>query len=97
MERVSFSTFGTIGNDEKIVSRTKKESSFKEFLVNEIENLNNTVKKAEGKIVKIASGESNDILGAVAAMVEAELSVKAAVQIRNKVVQTYQTLIHMQV
>ena len=75
----------------------KGTKSFIETLKKELEELNQTVKTAEIKSVEIASGKSEDILGAVVAATEAELAVKAAVQIRNKVVQTYQTFIHMQV
>ncbi len=75
----------------------KGTKSFIETLKKELEELNQTVKTAEIKSVEIASGKSEDILGAVIAATEAELAVKAAVQIRNKVVQTYQTFIHMQV
>ena len=70
---------------------------FSEILKEEIERLNHVVKIAELKAIEVASGRNEDILGAVIAMAEAELAVKAAVQIRNKVMQTYQTFIHMQV
>jgi flagellar hook-basal body complex protein FliE len=75
----------------------KKQKSFSEILKEEIERLNHVVKIAELKAIEVASGRNEDILGAVIAMAEAELAVKAAVQIRNKVMQTYQTFIHMQV
>jgi flagellar hook-basal body complex protein FliE len=75
----------------------KGAKSFVETLRKELEELSQTVKTAEIKTVEIASGKSEDILGAVVAATEAELAVKAAVQIRNKVMQTYQTFIHMQV
>ncbi|MEO2069668.1 MAG: flagellar hook-basal body complex protein FliE [Desulfurobacteriaceae bacterium] len=75
----------------------KSYKSFAETLKDEVEKLNQVVKKAEFKAVEIASGKNDDILGAVVAATEAELAVKAAVQIRNKILQTYQTFVHMQV
>jgi flagellar hook-basal body complex protein FliE len=87
--------------DDKLLKGQERENksgeSFFETLKKEIEGAEKTVKNAEIKTLEIASGKSDDVLGAVVAMTEAELTVKAAVQIRNKVVQTYQTLIHMQV
>jgi flagellar hook-basal body complex protein FliE len=83
--------------DGQITNNEKGTKSFVETLKKELKKLDQTVKTAELKTLEIASGKSEDILGAVVAMTEAELAVKAAVQIRNKVMQTYQTLIHMQV
>jgi flagellar hook-basal body complex protein FliE len=81
----------------KEVSNEKGTRSFVEVLKKELKELDQTVKTAELKTLEIASGKSEDILGAVIAATEAELAVKTAVQIRNKVMQTYQTFIHMQV
>jgi flagellar hook-basal body complex protein FliE len=83
--------------EQLTTSNEKGTKSFIETLKKELEELNQTVKTAETKTLEIAGGKSEDILGAVVAMTEAELAVKSAVQIRNKVMQTYQTLIHMQV
>jgi len=82
---------------DQTANNEKGTKSFTETLKKELEELNRTVKTAEIKMVEVASGKSEDILGAVVAATEAELAVKAAVQIRNKVMQTYQTFIHMQV
>jgi flagellar hook-basal body complex protein FliE len=83
--------------DGQIANNEKGTKSFFETLKKELKELDQTVRTAELKTLEIASGKSEDVLGAVVAMTEAELAVKAAVQIRNKVMQTYQTLIHMQV
>ncbi len=82
---------------DQTANNEKGTKSFTETLKKELEELNRTVKTAEIKMVEVASGKSEDILGAVVAATEAELAVKTAVQIRNKVMQTYQTFIHMQV
>ena len=84
-------------SDQAATGNEKGARSFIETLKKELEELNRTVKTAEIKTLEVASGKSEDILGAVVAATEAELAVKAAVQIRNKVMQTYQTFIHMQV
>jgi flagellar hook-basal body complex protein FliE len=83
--------------DKQIANNERRNRSFTETLKKELEELNKIVKTSEIKAVEIASGKSEDILGAVIAATEAELAVKTAVQIRNKVMQTYQTFIHMQV
>ena len=83
--------------DKQITNNEKGTKNFTETLKKELEELNGIVKTSEIKTVEIASGKSDDILGAVVAATEAELAVKSVVQIRNKVMQTYQTFIHMQV
>jgi len=83
--------------DEQIANNKRETKSFTETLKKELKELDKIVKTSELKTVEVASGKSEDILGAVVAATEAELAVKAVVQIRNKVMQTYQTFIHMQV
>ena len=83
--------------DKQATNNEKGIENFTETLKKELEELNRIVKTSEIKTVEIASGKSDDILGAVVAATEAELAVKSVVQIRNKVMQTYQTFIHMQV
>jgi len=95
VEKVELRLLGKDSLGEKV--NKKEDVSFFETLKKEIESLNETVKRAELKAVEVATGRSDDILGAVVAMTEAELAVKMAVQVRNKVAQVYQTFIHMQV
>ncbi|MDD3223496.1 MAG: flagellar hook-basal body complex protein FliE [Clostridium sp.] len=71
---------------------------FSQILKNQLQNVNDQQVTADDTTNKFIQGDSStDIHQVMLATSEAQLSLDAAVQIRNKIVQAYQTLNQMQV
>jgi len=80
-----------------LAKTTVESTSFKEIFDKTIKNLNDNQLNANETVQKFLTGEIQDIHTVMIAMEEARLSMQLAVEVRNKLVETYQELSRMQV
>lgn len=78
-------------------NNTKQKEGFLDLFKKEIEDLNAKLQKASESSEKLATGETTDIISVSYDIMQAEVAMKLTVQIRNKILQAYQTFQHMQV
>ncbi len=71
--------------------------SFAETLTKSIEEVNHLQKEADQAIEKLASGESQNVHGAMLAVNKADMAFRMTMQVRNKIVEAYQEVMRMQV
>jgi flagellar hook-basal body complex protein FliE len=74
----------------------KKDSDFGTMLKDAISTVNELQKQSSQEIEKFMTGESQDIHNTVIAMQKADLSFQMMMEVRNKIVQAYQEIIHLQ-
>lgn len=71
-------------------------SSFAKLLQRELAQLNNSVSTAENTMHNLAAGKSVQLHKVMISLEQARLSVQTFVQVRNKLVESYQDLMRMQ-
>jgi len=71
--------------------------SFADTLAKSIEEVNHLQKEADLAIEKLASGESQNVHGAMLAVNKADTALRMTMQVRNKIVEAYQEVMRMQV
>jgi len=71
--------------------------SFTDTLAKSIEEVNHLQKEADLAIEKLASGESQNVHGAMLAVTKADTAFRMTMQVRNKIVEAYQEVMRMQV
>jgi flagellar hook-basal body complex protein FliE len=72
-------------------------SGFAETLETMIDNVNKTQIAADQAVEKLQTGESKNLHEVMIAMEKADISLRLAVQMRNKVIEAYQEIMRMQV
>jgi flagellar hook-basal body complex protein FliE len=72
-------------------------SQFTQSLVNAIGNLSGLQTNADQAVAGLATNNGTDIQTAMIAMEQASLGTHLAVQVRDKAVEAYQTLMNMQI
>ena len=70
---------------------------FADTLAKSIEEVNHLQKEADQAIEKLASGESQNVHGAMLAVNKADTAFRMTMQVRNKIVEAYQEVMRMQV
>jgi len=81
---------------ENLVKEKGNETSFKDTLGNFINEINDLQVKANDSIQDFASGKIENVHEVMVAMSKAEVSFKFMMETRNKLVQTYKEVMHMQ-
>jgi flagellar hook-basal body complex protein FliE len=71
--------------------------SFAETLTKSIAEVNHLQKEADQAIEKLASGDSQNVHGAMLAVHKADTAFRMTMQVRNKIVEAYQEVMRMQV
>lgn len=71
--------------------------SFADTLAKSIEEVNHLQKEADVAIENLASGESQNVHGAMLAVNKADVAFRMTMQVRNKIVEAYQEVMRMQV
>jgi len=71
--------------------------SFTDTLAKSIEEVNHLQKEADQAIEKLASGELQNVHGAMLAVTKADTAFRMTMQVRNKIVEAYQEVMRMQV
>ena len=69
---------------------TQAKSSFKDFLLNSIQQVNSMQQAADQAVEAIASGEEVNPAEVLTAVQKADIAFRLMMQIRNKMVQAYQ-------
>jgi len=72
-------------------------ASFSKFLQQAVNDVDGKLKTANEEQIKVLSGETNNLHQAVIAMQEAGVAFSLMVEVRNKLVDSYQELMRMQV
>ena len=74
-----------------------KEKSFGQFLTDALDSVNDLQKKADQASTDLASGRIEDISQVVIAAEKASVALQLTIQVRNKVLESYQEMMRMQV
>ena len=73
------------------------EKSFGQFLSEALENVNDLQKKAEQASTDLATGKIEDISDVVIAAEKAAVALQLTIQVRNKMLESYQEMMRMSV
>ncbi|WP_241654579.1 flagellar hook-basal body complex protein FliE [Sporolactobacillus shoreae] len=74
------------------------QSSFSDALKNAVGTVNQSVQSADNMVTGLANGTSNeDLHNVMIAMQKADIMLKTAVQVRDRVISAYQNVMNMQV
>ena len=73
------------------------EPTFQELVGGLLEKANAPHLAADAAITDLATGKSDNVHGAVLAMVEADMSFRMTLEIRNRLTEAYQEIMRMQV
>jgi flagellar hook-basal body complex protein FliE len=71
-------------------------TSFKDMLAESIENVNQSMLESDKAVEALASGESANVHGTLIALQKADISFRLLVEVRNKVMRTYEEIMRMQ-
>jgi len=70
----------------------KEGASFTQFMTNALDDVQRTQDQADQAIHKLATGELQDVHQVMVAFEQAKLSMTLLVEVRNKLVETYQEI-----
>lgn len=93
LNNISFGNLQSIVGNQN--SNTKE--SFSKILESAINKINDYQKIADNSVVSFIKGNENEIHNVMIAMEEAKLTMQAAIEIRNKLVESYQELSRVQI
>ncbi len=79
------------------ISFDKKEISFQKVLTGLIEKVGKLEKNADEAIQKLISGEIGDIHQVMMAAEEANIAFQLMMEIRNKLIEAYKEIMHIQI
>lgn len=82
---------------EREITTEGDSQSFSEVLSDAINGVDETMKNSDTKAQEFISGESNNVHDVMISMQRAQLSFDMMVEVRNKVVETYQEVSRMQI
>ena len=73
------------------------QQSFGDVLSDAINSVDQTMKNSDAKVQEFVAGETNNVHDVMISMQRAKLSFDLMVEVRNKVVETYQDVSRMQI
>lgn len=79
------------------LDRQPPAKSFGQFLTDALEDVNDLQKKADQASVALATGRIEDIAQVVIAAEKAAIALQLTIQVRNKMLESYQEMMRMQV
>jgi len=82
--------------ENKVIDK-KSSAPFGEYLKNALDSANEAVVKSDDETLKVMTGESTDIHQALIAAEEARIQMELVMQVRNKLLESYQEITRMQV
>ena len=90
---------GSIGNGIQGGSFESKlhRPSMKERITDAIRDLDASQMRADNKVERLASGEDIDIHGTMIALQEADITLRFAVSVRDKLLEGYQRIMQLQI
>lgn len=87
-----------IGVNSDISTSSKSTgASFGDYLKSALDSLNESQVKADDDTTKLITGETTDIHQVLISAQEAKIQMELAVEVRNKIVESYQEISRMQV
>jgi flagellar hook-basal body complex protein FliE len=95
---ISVPTVSPVGGTTPSVGAPASQGAgFGDILMQQVEKLDNLQQNAATQSQALATGQTSDVSSVVASLEQASLSMQLAVQVRNKAVEAYQDLMHMQI
>jgi flagellar hook-basal body complex protein FliE len=91
--KLAMTPSGGVGNK----TGTTSEKSFGQFLSDAVSNVNELQNKADQASADLATGRIEDISQVVIAAEKAAVALQLTIQVRNKVLESYQEMMRMQV
>ncbi len=88
---------GKAAQDMPPVETADPAGSFSGILHDALQQVNNLQQVADQKVTAVTTGASQDTLGAIVALQQADLSMQLLSQIRNKALKAYEEIIKMPV
>lgn len=79
----------------KTEQNSESSISFEQVLIDAVENVNKTDLAAQQDVIKVATGEVNDLHTITINATKAELAVQMLVQIRNKALDAYNEIMRI--
>jgi flagellar hook-basal body complex protein FliE len=83
-------------SNDKALDKTES-ISFGKYLEKALDSVNEAQVKADEESIKVMTGVSDDLEGALIAAEEARIQMELTVQIRNKLLESYQEISRMQI
>ena len=77
--------------------RGKSDVGFRAVLTEQLLQMNEQQLQADSAVAALATGETEDINSVVMQMAEADLSFRLAIEIRNRLLESYQEIMRLQV
>ena len=84
-------------NTLSAVSNKTNNTPFGDYLKSAIDSVNEAQLKADEESIKVITGESEELHQALIAAEEARLQMELVMQIRNKLIESYQEITRMQI
>lgn len=78
-------------------TRSATDKSFGQLLTDALDNVNDLQKKADQTSIDLATGRVEDISQVVIAAEKAAIALQLTIQVRNKMLESYQEMMRMQV
>jgi flagellar hook-basal body complex protein FliE len=78
-------------------AKSSTEKPFGQFLTDALDNVNELQKKADQASTDLATGRIEDISQVVIAAEKAAIALQLTIQVRNKMLESYQEMMRMQV
>ena len=85
------------GTAAKSIGQSNQPSPFARVLADSLNNVSELQSVADEKVQQLATGEIDNVQDVVMAMAEADLSFRLVLEIRNKLVESYQEIMRLQV
>ncbi|MEL7833584.1 flagellar hook-basal body complex protein FliE [Fodinibius sp. Rm-B-1B1-1] len=83
--------------EREIVTEKENQQSFSDVLSDAINGVDQTMKTSDAKVQDLIAGKTDNVHDAMISMQRAKLSFDLMVEVRNKVVETYQEVSRMQI
>ena len=80
-----------------IASAQKPAADFSGWLVRQMDDLNTKLSQADMQVRQLAVGDNTNVHQVMMSLEKARLSLELVVQVRNKVLEAYQSVMQMQV
>ncbi|WP_028579371.1 flagellar hook-basal body complex protein FliE [Desulfogranum japonicum] len=84
-------------NEKQVSPATQAAGTFQDMLGNLVSDVSNQEQQADHAIQKLHTGEEKNLHEAMILMEQADISLRYLVQVRNKALDAYQTIMQMQV
>ncbi|MGB5158645.1 flagellar hook-basal body complex protein FliE [Desulfobacterium sp. N47] len=95
MNDLKIQNFNPISFDKSEGITSNNSTGFKEVIKNAIDNVNSTEKEGDKSIVNLLQGKE-DVHTTMINLQKAEISMKMLLSVRNKALEAYKEIMHMQ-